>query len=83
MGFDFTDIGRIKRELESLGYETFCFDSSVGEVVVFDYTLEVGSRRGEIVKVGVGFQERDAYPDYPPHWIFVSPPIDDGRGGIC
>ena len=30
--------------------------------------------------VGVSFQE-EGYPDYPPHWIHVTPPLDDGRGG--
>ena len=24
---------------------------------------------------------REAYPEYPPHWIYISPHIDDNRGG--
>lgn len=30
--------------------------------------------------VGVSFQE-EGYPEYPPHWIHVTPPLDDERGG--
>ena len=22
------------------------------------------------------------YPDYPPHWIHVHPPVNDGQGGV-
>lgn len=73
-------IDRVRSELASLGYETTVFQSSQGVVVSFDYTIEVGSQRGRSVTVGVSFQE-DGYPEYPPHWIHVTPPIDDGRGG--
>ena len=31
--------------------------------------------------VGVSFQE-EGYPEYPPHWIHVSPPLDDQKGGV-
>ena len=74
------DINRIKAELESWGYETSWSDSPHGKVVAFDYTVETGSHRGEKVTAGVSFQET-GYPDYPPHWIHVTPPIDDGKGG--
>lgn len=46
----------------------------------FDYMIETGSHKGESVTVGVSFQEA-AYPDYPPHWIHVTPPLEDGRTG--
>ena len=46
----------------------------------FDYEIETGSHMGTTVVIGVSFQEAD-YPNYPPHWIHVTPPIDDGRGG--
>lgn len=74
------DINRIKAELEALGYETSCFDGPYGKVVSFDYTIETGFHKGQQVAVGVSFQET-GYPDYPPHWIHVKPPIDDGKGG--
>ena len=71
---------RIQQELVSLGYETQTFNSGMGDIVAFNYIIETGTHKGEPVLVGVSFQE-EGYPDYPPHWIHVSPPIDDGRGG--
>lgn len=75
------DINRIKAELEALGYKTSWSDGPRGKVVSFDYTIETGSHKGKQVSVGVSFQEA-GYPDYPPHWIHITPPIDDGRGGV-
>lgn len=31
--------------------------------------------------LGISFHGAEHYPEYPPHWIHVSPPIDDGMGG--
>ena len=73
-------VSRVQAELIHLGYETECFSSGQGQVVAFNYTIEAGSRKGETVTVGVSFQE-DGYPEYPPHWVHVTPPIEDGRGG--
>ena len=56
------------------------FESPRGTTVQFGYTIETGSHKGEPVVVGVSFQEEN-YPEYPPHWIHVAPPINDGRGG--
>ena len=75
------NIDRIKTELESLGYETCLFDSPHGKTVSFDYMVETGSRRGEHVRIGISMQGEERYPEYPPHWIHVSPPIYDGKGG--
>ena len=71
---------KIRTELESFGYSTSVFESPMGTVVSFDYTIEAGSHKNESVTVGVSFQE-DAYPEYPPHWIHVTPPLEDGRAG--
>lgn len=71
---------RVRAELEALGRETFEFDTAQGRVVCFDYILEAGSHKGEPVKVGVSFQE-SGYPEYPPHWVHISPPLDDKKGG--
>ena len=71
---------RVREELESLNYETQTFDAPMGVVIAFKYTIETGSHKGEPVLVGVSFQE-EGYPEYPPHWIHVSPPIADGRAG--
>ena len=73
-------ISQIQTELDSLGYTTSVFDGPNGAVVSFRYTIETGSHRGKRVTIGVSFQETN-YPEYPPHWIHISPPINDGRGG--
>ena len=73
-------LNRVRGELEFLGYETQTFNTRIGVVVAFNYTIETGSHKGTTVLVGVSFQEED-YPEYPPHWIHVCPPIADGRGG--
>ena len=73
-------ITQIQTELDSLGYITCVFDGPNGKVVSFGYTIETGSHKGEPVKIGVSFQESN-YPEYPPHWVHITPPINDGRGG--
>ena len=73
-------VNQVEKELQFLGYKTQQFSTSIGLVVVFNYTIEVGSHKGTPVSLGVSFQE-EGYPDYPPHWIHISPPIDDGKGG--
>ena len=50
-------------------------------MVSFGYEIEAGSRRGEQVMVGVSFQE-EGYPEYPPHWVHVTPPVYDGKHGV-
>ena len=75
------NVERISSELESLGFSTEVADSPKGKVVSFDYEVDVGSRQGTTVRVGLSMQGKEPYPEYPPHWIHVSPPIDDGRGG--
>ena len=73
-------ITQIQAELDSLGYITSIIDGPHGKMVSFGYTIEAGSHRGEHVTLGVSFQEAE-YPEYPPHWVHVNPPINDGRGG--
>ena len=75
-------INQIRKELESLGYETSQWNSSQGTVVCFPYTVETGSYKGTQVMLGISMQGSEPYPEYPPHWIHLSPPIDDGRGGV-
>ena len=66
--------------MESLGLRTYMFETPQGMAVAFDYTIETGSHRGTEVVVAVSFQETQ-YPEYPPHWVHVSPPIQDGKSG--
>ena len=73
-------IRQVSAELKSLGYEPFEFDWQNGRVVAFQYTIEAGSNSGTTVLVGLSFQE-EGYPEYPPHWVHVSPPIADHHGG--
>ena len=77
----YDNIDRIKAELESLGYKTCLSDSPQGKVVSFPYTVETGSHKGEQVRLGISMQGSESYPGYPPHWIHLTPPIDDGKGG--
>ena len=74
-------VNRVQEELESLGYKTQKFNTGIGDVVAFKYTIETGSHKGTPTWVGVSFQE-EAYPKYPPHWIHISPPISDGESRL-
>lgn len=74
------NIQRIRDELAGLGYEPIVFESPQGTAVSFRYTMPAGSHAGKPVNIAVSMQESD-YPEYPPHWVHISPPIDDGRGG--
>ena len=67
--------------MESLGYETSLSDSLQGEVISFLYTVKTGSYKGKQFTLGISMQGSETYPEYPPHWIHLSPPIDDGKGG--
>lgn len=75
------NVAKVQQELEGMGYATSITDSPHGEVVSFPYRVETGTRSGSEVRLGVSFQGEEPYPEYPPHWIHVCPPIDDGRGG--
>lgn len=75
-------LDRIRAEIESLGYETLVSNSPQGEVVSFEYTVEAGSYRNEKVRVGVSMQGHEGYPEYPPHWVHICPPVTDGQGGV-
>ena len=78
----YNNISRIQAELKGLGYETFIFDSPYGKVVSFLHAIEIGSHKGQEIRVGVSFQGSEEYPEYPPHWVHATPPINDGRGGV-
>ena len=72
---------KIQLELEGTGLATTRFKTPTGkEVIAFDYTIEMGSHKGKTVLVGVSDPDAE-YPEYPPHWLHVSPPINDGKGG--
>lgn len=66
---------KIAAEIHDLGYlpEIVANGSKfVGSgAVLFDYTVDIGRYKGQIFKIGIGFQE-DGYPEYPPHFIYIT-----------
>ena len=74
------DIAKIQEELICLGYQTLCRNHGESTVIEFDYQVETGTHQGENFRVGITVPG-STYPEYPPHWIHVSPPVDDGLGG--
>ena len=80
---DHTDnIRKIQAELDGLGLQTRVhMTEPLGPVVWFEYDVEVGSREGERIMLGLSMYRAGLYPEYPPHWIHLSPPINDNRGG--
>ena len=77
---------RIHQELAALGFEPTVVEGEtiVGQqrVVAFPYDVPVGRFRGKQYVVGLSTQcEAVGYPEVPPHWIFISPPIEDTHDG--
>ena len=64
--------------MQDLGYETEVRNSSQGMVVEFDYKVETGTNRGGLFRIGISMH-KGVYPEYPPHWIHISPPVSDGQ----
>ena len=75
-------IERIISELQNLGYDPFPVnDTPQGSAVFIRYEVPTGKYRGAKVFLGFSFQE-EGYPEYPPHWIHISPSdYNDGLGG--
>ena len=73
-------LDKIEEELQQCGFDTHRQQSPRGEVVVFQYKVEVGNQKGKVVYLGFSMAEVH-YPEYPPHWIHISPPVDDNQGG--
>lgn len=77
---------QIRDELLDLGYpsEVVEGDTSAGsqKIVVFKYIVRSGRFKGDEYTMGISTQcEAVGYPEVPPHWIFISPPIKDTRDG--
>ena len=76
-----SNLERIENELKGLGYSPFCHDSPQGRRVIgIKYCITTGKYTGQSVSLGFSLQEEN-YPEYPPHWIHISPPYDDQLGG--
>lgn len=72
------NIAQMQAELEEAGYETRLLQTPHGQAVTFDYRIENGSHTGKIVRIGISGPD-GPYPEYPPHWVHISPPIGDGK----
>lgn len=71
---------KIESELKGLGYSPFYIDTPQGKAVIVAYHVLTGKYKGKQIFLGFSFQE-ERYPEYPPHWIHISPPYDDQKGG--
>ena len=75
-----SSIDRIRAELEEMGYDVVVRQDGDGEnVAEFEYTVPAGSLKGQSVRIGIGMHGSGGYPEYPPHWIHLSPPVNDGQ----
>lgn len=73
-------------ELAGLGYSPKVVegDTAAGrqKVVIFPYRVPVGRFRDQERNIGISTQcEAVGYPELPPHWIFIHPPITDTQDG--
>lgn len=77
-----SSLDKVANELEMEGYESFRFSSPQGEVVAIKYKILTGKHKDKEMWLGFSFHGgEESYPEYPPHWIHISPPHDDGFGG--
>ena len=77
---------RIADELKTLGYRPQIVEGDTPngrqKVVTFPYRIHTGRFKGKTRTVGVStYCEAVGYPEVPPHWVFVSPPIVDTQDG--
>ena len=70
---------QIQQELRACGFETYLVEGSPEAVIAFPYIPQRGRYAGQQFNVGLSFQEVD-YPEYAPHWIHVSPAIEERHG---
>lgn len=68
-----SSLEKISEELQDLGYKPRVVSLNgftPSELVAIDYQPTCGRYKGQLFKVGIGFQE-NAYPEYPPHFVGV------------
>lgn len=70
---------QVQQEIEECGYKTYIVTGIAEEIVAFKYSVKSGRYQGQCVDVGLSLQEVN-YPEYPPHWIHVTPKIEDKSG---
>ena len=70
---------KIRRELTECGLDTYVVDGAPVETVAFPYVPHKGRYARRPFDVGLSFQEAD-YPEFAPHWIHVTPAIEEQHG---
>ena len=74
------DVRCMQAELECLGHITATRDCGQGRVVEFNYQVKTASNSGKQFRMGVSMRENGC-SEYPPHWVHVRPPVNDGLSG--
>lgn len=76
-------ITRIKQELESMGYAPVIENHGANHpnVIVVGYQVQNGRFRGQEYRLGISMQGAEMWPEYPPHFIHLSPAIDAPNDG--
>lgn len=73
---------QIVAELEGLGYAPVVESHpNYRQVVVVEYLVENGRFVGKKFRLGISMHGSEGYPEYPPHFIHLSPPPDAPRDG--
>ena len=76
-----SSLEKIENELKGLGYSPFHIDTTpAGKAIAIEYKIQTGKYFKKNILLGFSFQE-DGYPEYPPHWIHISPAYNDNLGG--
>ena len=70
---------KVRQELEECGLPTYIVTGVPDQIIAFTYNVPAGRYRGQTFHIGLSMQEVD-YPEYPPHWIHVSPKMEDRQG---
>ena len=70
---------QVQEELEECDLTTYLVEGAPDEIVAFSYNVPTGRYRGTTVDVGFSMQELN-YPEFAPHWIHVTPEIEDRAG---
>lgn len=70
---------QVQQELQECGLATYIVEGVNDDIVAFSYEVPTGRYRGKSVDIGLSLQEVN-YPEYPPHWIHVTPTIEDKMG---
>ena len=71
---------RIKQGLENMGYAPVIENhGAYPSVVVIEYKVRNGRFRGNDVRFGISMDAGVAWPEYPPHFVHVSPVHPDIR----